>query len=75
MTGVEFRNLSAHQRAVVAVAVLLDGREAESYLEGDDRHGKELAEAAAELASHPPYLLMPYIASLLRSALRRMGEA
>ncbi|MCO6431235.1 MAG: hypothetical protein J5J00_10270 [Deltaproteobacteria bacterium] len=67
-----FRNLPARQRALLAVAVLLDGREAPNYLgsEGDD--GKRLYQAAEELAAISPELRMPLLGSLLRVALSEL---
>lgn len=74
MTEEGFKALSSHERALVALAVLLDGREAESYLESDHQRGQILGKAAAELAAHPPELRMPYVATLLRAALEKAGR-
>ena len=69
MDAKRFRALSSYQRALVGVAVLLDGHEAGVYLENDALAGAGLSKAAEELASQPPELRMPYIGSLLRAAL------
>jgi len=69
-----FRTLSAKQRAVVAVAVLLDGREAENYLANDITYGPALSRAAHALADQPPELRMPFLGSMLRAALREIAS-
>ena len=66
----KFRALAAHERALVAVAVLLDGREASVYLENDVQYGSALKRAASDLASLDPELRMPYVGTLLRAALQ-----
>lgn len=63
-----FRSLSAHNQALVAIAVLLDGHEADVYLENDAVHGSGLQKAAQELASQKPEVRMPLLGTLLRSA-------
>jgi hypothetical protein len=68
-----YRSLAPRQRALVAVAVLLDGREAGMYLENDAINGSGLQRAATELASLEPDLRMPFVGSLLRSALKEIG--
>ena len=67
-----FRALSAHDRALVAIAVLLDGREATAYLEADAAHGILLKRAALDLAGLDPELRMPLTGTLLRSALQEL---
>ena len=64
-----FRALSAHHRALVAIAVLLDGREAAAYLQNDAVNGEVLQKAALDLASQPPELRMIYVGTALRVAL------
>ena len=63
-----FRALSPHDRALVAIAVLLDGREASECLQRDAANGAALARAAADLASQPTDLRMPLVGTLLRMA-------
>ncbi len=70
-----FRAISAHDRALVAIAVLLDGREAVAYLESDVVHGVSLKKAALDLASLDPDLRMPLAGTLLRSALQELKAA
>lgn len=72
MDGQKFRMLSPRQRALVAVAVLLDGREAVEYLEADPVNGLSFKRAAMELASQGPELRMPFIGTALRAALKEM---
>lgn len=68
-----FRSLSAEQRALVAVAVLLDGREAGMYLENDAVNGAGLKRAALDLAGVAPELRMPLVGTLLRDALEELA--
>lgn len=67
-----FKALSARLRALVAVAVLLDGREAHVYLESDAVNGPGLKRAALELAGLEPELRMPFVGTLLRGALEEL---
>lgn len=68
-----FRNLSADKRALVALAVLLDGREAAIYLENDSSSGATLKDAAADLAGLDVELRMSYAGTMLRAALEELG--
>ena len=72
MDARRFRSLAARQRALVAIAVLLDGREAAVFLESDVAHGEDLKEAALMLAELEPDLRMPYIGTMLRGALTEL---
>jgi hypothetical protein len=72
MDAQRFRSLSAKYRALVAVALLLDGREAGLYLENDALSGPGLKRAAGELAQIEPELRMPLVGTLLRSAVREL---
>ena len=69
-----FRSLSPKHRALVAIAVLLDGREASVFLEGDALHGDRLRKAALELSDLEPELRMPFVGTMLRGALREIGS-
>lgn len=73
MDSQRLRGLNPRQRALVAVAVLLDGREASVYLENDAVDGAVLKQAAEDLAQLDPELRMPFAGSLLRGALRGGG--
>lgn len=66
------RSLPARAKALVALAVLLDGREAGTYLERDASNGSNLARAANDLAALPTDLRMPLAGTLLRSALEEL---
>lgn len=68
-----FRSLRPEQRALVAVAVLLDGREAGMYLENDAINGEGLKRAALDLAGVAPELRMPLVGTLLRDALEELA--
>lgn len=69
-----FRNLSAHHRALVAVAVLLDGHEAAMFLGDDQEHGVLLGEVAKEIASLKPIFRNFISAHYLRNALEDLSE-
>ena len=69
-----FRGLSPRQRALVAVAVLLDGRESGVYLENDSVNGVGLKRAAFELAGIELELRVPFMGSVLRTALAEMAR-
>lgn len=64
-----YRSLPAKERAIVAAAVLLDGREAENYLGNDISLGQKLSQAAIQLATIPIDIRMPLVGALLRAAL------
>lgn len=65
-----FRKLPPRERALVAMAVLWDGREAASFLETDAQAGALLRRSAADLAAQSPELRMPFLGSVLREAIR-----
>lgn len=67
-----FRGLSAQKRALVAVAVLLDGREAVTYLGNDSVVGNSLQRAASEIASLDLELRTPLAGTLLREAVEEL---
>lgn len=72
MDSRKFRALSAHHRAIVAIAVLLDGREAAAYLENDVVNGSALSAAATDISSLAPEIRMPFVGTLLRETLREL---
>lgn len=74
MDARRFRALPARQRALVAVAVLLDGREAATFLQNDAENGEGLQKAALEVAGQEPDLRMPFLGSHLRSALQELDN-
>jgi len=70
-----FRTLSDREQAVVAVAVLLDGHDAEFYLSSDRERASALSKAASDLAALEPELRMPLLGTFLRRALQNLqGE-
>ena len=74
MDSQRLRGLSAKNRALVAVATLLDGREAGRYLEFDAVNGAGLKRAAEEMASLAPELRMPLSGTLLREACEKISS-
>lgn len=72
MSIVRFKGLSAEKRALVAMAVLLDGRESISYLGSDALLGNSLQKAAEELSSLDPDLRMPTAGTFLRQAIAEL---
>ena len=69
------RSLNPELRALVAVAVLLDGQDGAKYLENDSVHGKNLMKAAEELAKLNIEVRMPLAGSLLRAAVKELEES
>ncbi len=72
MDSQRFRSLPPRQRALVAIALLLDGRDAGIYLENDAVYGNGLKRAADELALLEPEMRMPFVGTVLRDALSNM---
>ena len=68
-----FRGLGLKERALVAVAVMLDGHDAADYLAADKHHQLALTRAARDLAGISPDLRMPLLGSLLRRTLEELG--
>lgn len=67
-----FNSLSAEKRALVALAVLLDGRESVAYLRADSLLLDALSKAAGELSELEPELRMPLAGTILREALHEL---
>ena len=67
-----FRALGPPEKVLVAVAVLLDGRDAAEFLKNDKERGMALSRAAEDLSELEPDLRMPLLGSLLRSNLGAM---
>ncbi len=72
MDAQRLKNLPPRLRALVAVAVLLDGRDAATYLENDAVNGIALSRAAGDIAGLEAELRMPLLGTLLRQALREV---
>lgn len=66
--------LSERDRVLVAIAVLIDGREAETYLENDAVNSKALTRAAEHVAAQPPELRMPLLGTTIRSAIKQLSK-
>ena len=73
MSNPAFRSLSAAERALVAVAVLIDGNDAATYLEFDDAIGQKLKAAASELSRVELDTRLPFVGTMLRIALEELG--
>lgn len=74
MDASRFRSLSPRARALVAVAVLLDGIDAPTYLENDSVNGPGLKRAASDLAVQEPELRMPFVGTVLRLAVEELAK-
>ena len=68
------RSLAPELRALVAVAVLLDGQEGARILENDAVNGQNLMRAAEELAKLSISVRMPLAGSILRAAVNELEE-
>lgn len=69
-----FQDISIAQQALVALAVLLDGRDASDYLAQDAEAGEILKEIAARLSKDELEMRLPLIGTLYREALIKLGE-
>lgn len=67
-----FRALGTRERAIVAVAVLLDGHDAADFLANDKERHTAMARAAKDLAELPPELRIPLVGTLLRQAVAQL---
>jgi hypothetical protein len=68
-----WRSLSPRERALVAVAVLVDGNDSKIYLECDADKSEELKRAAEELCSLEVDARLAFVGTALRLALEE-GE-
>ena len=68
-----FRALSPKERALVAVAVLIDGSDSSMYLESDSENAEQLKLAADELCSLEIDARVAFVGTVLRLALEE-GE-
>ena len=64
-----FWRLPSTQRALVAIAVLLDGREAVTYLEQDAHSGAELGDVSQMLSELSSDVRIPLLGTELREAI------
>ena len=72
MSGKSFRGLLSNQRALVAIATLLDGNEASSILSQDAEAGEKYRQAAEELTRIELESRLQFIGTLYREALADM---
>ncbi|MCB0322881.1 MAG: hypothetical protein KDD69_04885 [Bdellovibrionales bacterium] len=70
-----FRALSVRERAIVAIAVLLDGHDAAQYLAGDKARAAALCRAAKDLAELSPELRLPLVGTLLRESVAQSSDS
>jgi len=68
-----WRSLSARDRALVAVAVLVDGSDSKVFLGFDGDRGEQLKRAAEELCSLEVDARVAFVGTVLRLALEE-GE-
>ena len=69
-----FRALGTREKALVAVAVLLDGHDAADFLKNDKERATALSRAAKDLAELPPELRLPLVGTLLRAAVKDLSD-
>ncbi len=69
----KFRELPKRYQCLVALAVLLDGIDAATYLENDEHFGERLREVSEILGRLDPDLRMPLLGTLLRQAVGEGG--
>lgn len=74
MSARTYRKLNSHYRALVAMAVLLDGNEAATVLGLDSADGEMLRQAADELTRDELEVRLPFIGTLYREALAELGR-
>lgn len=74
MIGEDWEKLSSEDKALVAIAVLLDGSDAPLYLSNDGTNGALLAGAAGSLAELDPDTRMPLLGTLLRMAIGERSQ-
>lgn len=67
------KTLTSRQRALVLLAVLLDGVDGATYLENDSVSGPMLKRAAQDLIKQPTELRVPLVGTLLRIALEELA--
>ncbi len=75
LMGSKFRSLTTYNKALTSLGVLIDGFEAQKYLELDETDGADLSGAAEEIARMKPDLRMPYLGTQLRQALDLLEKA
>lgn len=72
MSLIRYKSLNADKRALLAIAVLLDGREAINYLGFDSVLDNSMQRIAEEISSLEPELRMPLLGTLLREAITEL---
>lgn len=70
-----FRALGTREKALVAVAVLLDGHDAADFLACDKERHLALTRAVKDLVELSPELRLPLLGTLLRSVLTELDTS
>lgn len=69
-----YRSLSPREQVLVALAVLLDGRDASHYLASEGPRQIALTRAALDCSEMDPGLRVPLVGTLLRQALSELRK-
>ena len=72
MNTSQFNRLTNRERALICIAVLLDGFEAGTFLSSDIVKGEAYDNVANDFANLNPELRMPLLGTLLRMASKEM---
>ena len=68
------KQLPARARALICIGLLLDGRDASTFLASDAVLGERLAAAATKFSTLEADLRMPFLGTLLREALEELAK-
>ena len=72
MEDLDFNKLTDKERALISIAVLLDGIDAGFYLESDLHSGSIYRKFADEISKEAPDIRLSHSGTLLRRALNNM---
>ena len=70
MENIDFYKLTAKERALISIAVLLDGIDAGLYLDSDLQSGNLYKTLADEISKKAPDVRLSYSGTLLRRAIK-----
>lgn len=70
----DIHELPPEQRALVSIAILLDGFDAGVFLDNDVQYQSLLKDVAEELSKEDPASKIPYVGTILRNALKELGQ-
>jgi hypothetical protein len=74
MAATLFRELTPQQRALVALAVLLDGRDAAEFLSQDIQLGEHFRAVIEQLTRDDLEMRIPFMGTLYREAIADLGR-